>query len=128
MARPGKWEEHALHINSELKRLHDGQKEMGKTLQQNTVVLEKNTVLLEEHMRRTAAVEASLEEIRSENKRELGKVEEKLEKGVEKLEQDIAPVKVHIKALKLIAKIGGGIVALAGAAAAVVKVLEFFYG
>lgn len=120
MAKP-KWEEHAVHINAELNRLNEGQQEMAKTLFQNTLVLEKNTTLLEEHMRRTEAVERTLEEIRAENKRELKVVEDKLE-------SEVSPIKTHIGALRLIAKIGAGLVALVGAGAALIKILEYING
>lgn len=116
-----KLEDHVDYINQELNRLNSNQEKMAETLHQNTVVLGKNTTLLEEHMRRTEAVENTLEVIRSEARRDVEDVEDKLE-------AELGPIKTHIGALRLVAKIAAGIVGLVGAGAAIVKILEYING
>lgn len=116
-----KLEDHVDYINQELNRLNSNQEKMAETLHQNTVVLGKNTTLLEEHMRRTEAVESTLEVIRSEARRDVEDVEDKLE-------AELGPIKTHIGALRLVAKIVAGVVGLVGAGAAVVKILEYING
>ncbi len=85
-------------------RLHDKLDKILDEIGEIKVTIAKQQVGLDEHMRRTAINEESLDLLR----------------------QEFQPVKQHVLAVNVLAKVGAGLSVLVGVVAGVIKIVEFF--